>query len=171
MAIKENDQPTFLRGQISEPTINTFTCLEIQVPRLLSSRMLFDIDEIIVDVQRPSPALGADAQAFAIAQVIISENPPTALLDFDDSRVLAHIERMTLANATDCISQIINKGFQHWKTESHANLVPDDKIYLCVQGSACRAAHLLIAYARIKGQMAKVSIEDFEALVLSRLGS
>lgn len=170
MAIKENEQPTFIHGTITETAINTFSALEIQVPRVLGQRLLFDVDEVFIDVERARPTLGADAHAGAEAQVVISENEPTALLTFDDPRILAATLQGALANATDVIWEGRERGNNLWETITHANLVPDDKVWLVVQGTGNRAGHTLSAWCRIKGKLAKVSQDDFEALILSRLG-
>lgn len=169
MAIKENEQPTYLHGSVEESAINTLTVHEISVPRILGSRLLFDIDEVVIEISVPRPTLGADALAYGSIQLVVSDDEPTTLLDPDDPALLAYRILCTLANATDTLFIREQSGFAHWMTQSHANLVPDDKVWLVIQGSANRVANVLKGNVRIKGSMAKVTIEDFEALVLSRL--
>lgn len=170
MPIKENEQPTYLHGHIAETVINTLAVVEIQVPRILGNKELFDIDEIFIETDKPIPTLGADAEATCQGQVVISENEPTAMLDTDDDRVLAEIIRLTYANATDRLWTGIMRGKNDWTSMNHANLVPDDKLWLLVQQGSSRAGVLGDAWCRIKGKLAKVTQADFEALILSRLG-
>lgn len=170
MTIKEHEQPTYLKGEVLETAINTFTVYEISVPRILSDRMLFDIDEIVIDVTRPASALGADSMASVNAQLVISENEPTGMLDYQDGRVLAALQRAGFSSATDFLFTTITKGMQVWASPTHANLVPDDKIWLLVQGTNNKAARVCTGTVRIKGKLSKVSAADFEALIMSRLG-
>lgn len=170
MALKINEQPTIKHGIVTESAINTFTSLEIDVPRILEAKQLFDIDEIALDGSAPRPALGADAQAFGTVQLQISENAPTAMLPLDDPLLLAIYSRMALANATDTLVVFPDRGRRLWTTQTHANLVPDDKVWLCVMGSGNRAAQVIVGTCVIKGKLVKVTDADFSALVISRLG-
>lgn len=170
MTLKENEQPTYLNGTVTETAVNTLTVLEIQVPRILSSKMLYDVDSVFIDVEQPIPTLGADATSFKTAQLVVSETTPSALLGLNDDRVIAHIRRVTYANATDRLYSDIDQGKSDWTTDKHANYIPDDKLWLVIEGAANRAGDLGTSWVRINGKLSKVTQDDFEALVLSRLG-
>ena len=166
MALKEDEQPTYVHGNIRETTANTLKALEIKVPRLLSSKMLYDIDNIFISISQPNGTPVADGSFHNEGQLVISENEPLALLEDDDPRLLALVERQMLSNATDQVQTSVSRGQQNWDSARHANLIADDKVWLIVKGTSNKATTLSKASVRINGKLSKVSTTDFEALVL-----
>ncbi|GAI06455.1 unnamed protein product, partial [marine sediment metagenome] len=157
-----------LRGTVTESVAATFTAAEISVPRDINNRLLFDIDEVRLHVAVPTKAVGADTYADALVQVVLSDDEPTAPLTFDNPKLLAQYYLRSIYDATDMIKLFQDPASPaHWETRNYANYIPDDKVWLVVDGFANTVA--LTATCKIIGSLAKVSLEDFQALVLSRL--
>ncbi|KKL62335.1 hypothetical protein LCGC14_2186240 [marine sediment metagenome] len=175
-ALKQTEQPTRLRGAVSESAINTFTATEISVPRILDSRLLFDADSIKIVAVRPvRTTVGV---ASTQCQLMLSDDEPTSLLLFDDPKLIAELELESvfalLESAAGVFtvqklapSAIIGNRDGLVDSTRWRNVLPDDKVWLVVESTD--VTNVIIARVIILGKLDKLDTDDFNALILSRL--
>ena len=175
MALTPKEQPTRLRGSVEESAINTFTAVEISVPRDISDKLLYDADYIRLNVNRPIRTTIGNCSANV--QLQLSDEKPTAMMTLDDSKLVADyfmISQFTLIESAAGVftlspTIIAVEGNRDGIVDSARwrNLLHDDKIWLCVKGGS--VTNILIAISEILGKLDKVSSDDFNALILSKL--
>lgn len=176
MALKSTDQPTRLRGSVAESAINTFTVVEISVPRILETQLLFDADRIIMTIDLPIRTTAGSCQARS--QLVLSDDAPTALLTQDDPKLIGKLE-------TESVFALLESSAGGFTVQKIApstilankdgivdstrwrNVLPDDKIWLIIHNLAVTNA--INAEVVILGKLDKLDKDDFNALILSRL--
>lgn len=174
-ALKDNEQPDIISGTVLESGTNTFTAAEISIPRVTSTRELFDADRIVLTCD--GPVRTTVGVATARVQIILSDNAPTALLQSDDSNLVADYNEEAIYQLLESAAGVFTVQLTV-KTRSPnreglvdstrwRNFLYKDNIWLCVHGAGATAA--LNAYAKITGKLDKASQADFDALLLSKL--
>lgn len=170
MALKPDEQPTLIRGTVTESASNTFTAKEISIPRDLNSRLLFDADRITMTVVRPLRT--TEGLATIEAQLQLSDDEPTAMMAEDNPDLIAQLlidAQYSTVNALVVLSAIFVRPNQDGYVDSTRwrNFLYDDKIWLCIEGAGNSSTRT--ATCKILGKLDKASNEDFQALVLSKV--
>lgn len=174
-ALKDTDQPDKLQGVVVESAINTFTTVEISIPRVISTRELFDADRIVLTAD--GPVRTTVGVATARVQLILSDNAPTALLTSEDKNLVADYNEETIYVLIESAAGVFTVQ-QVGKSRSPnreglvdstrwRNFLYKDNIWLCVHSAGVTA--VITAYVKITGKLDKASSADMDALLLSKL--
>ena len=172
-ALKSDEQPTVIRDVVVEPTVNNIGVKELSIPRVTSTRQLFDADRI--EIQIGSPIRTTVGRASVTAQLILSDNAPTVLLGTEDPNlVMSHgrySDFLLIESAAGVFTvQRVGEGVLNVSTVDSTrwrNFLYKDNLWFVILSTG--GTTLRSAQCKIIGKLDKASQADFDALLLSKL--
>lgn len=163
MALKENEQPIEIGFNLVETGVNVFSELEIDLPVQLNSGLVFDIDKIEYFIN-PSFDPVAAGNTEAIFQFTFSSQ--TAVLDWDNSDIIAGVRR--IAHASAALLHSSSDTYElHMDTRGRANLIARSSIFLGIDTGNTTVVHRV--QGRLIGSLVKVDQKALTQLVLNQL--
>lgn len=164
--LTEKETPRKIPIVVTESAANTFTQALIQLPNT-KGETLFDLDFVNIRLPSNIPAAVDDTGSYRVQIQRDTGTPPTAMINFDDQRVLydATVEVHSGTEAAD-IDMIVRDvhGASH---AGFAEYVANDTVYFCVQSTAMAAATVI--RGKLVGSIESLTTKEITALLLSQL--